>query len=143
MAEPMYKKGSLAALRAERAKAKQQQNDANNVVFNSKPTTPSTPNNNDNNHLTIDSNAEKIDNNNKLNVNSNGNSSDHTQENSGYMDQWGFVLSEEQKQAKLKEIGTDQHRAALRKQNDRIHKWLHMLDPDHWETFNTTKKAKV
>ena len=59
------------------------------------------------------------------------------------MDQWGFVLSEEQKQAKLKEIGTDSHRAALRKQNDRIHKWLHMLDADHWDTFNTTKKAKV
>eukprot|EP01084_Bolivina_argentea_P121615 215523_1 len=41
----------------------------------------------------------------------------------------------------MKEIGSDTHKQHIRKQNERIYKWLHMLD--HWDTYSTTKKAKL
>ena len=150
MADAVYKKGSLAALRAERAKAREQASESNNVVF--QPTTPSISNNNDENspqintntNSSIDNNVENKkddDNNKKLKTSGPNSNGAHVQSNSGYLDEHGFLLSEEQKQVKLAEIGTDSHRSVIRKQNERIYKWLHMLD--NWDTFNTTKKAKV
>eukprot|EP01084_Bolivina_argentea_P156533 272826_1 len=65
----------------------------------------------------------------------------HKQTNSAYIDEYGFVLGEEEKKLKLAEIGTDTHRNNIRKQNERTYKWLHMLN--NWETYNTNKKAKL
>eukprot|EP01083_Nonionella_stella_P240054 839510_1 len=130
-AEGVYKKGSLQALRAERAKKKQQSENKNNVLM------PSNPSN-------INTNTSSIEDNNNNNSNNNSLPSinpKHNKTNSSYIDEYGFVVPEEEAKLKLAEIGTDAHRNNIRKQNERIYKWLHMLD--NWETYNTTKKAKL
>ena len=112
---PMYKKGSLALLRAERANKKKESETKDNVLMPS-----------------LDSDKSSS---------ASADTPTFTNAQNAYIDEYGFILNDEEKQQKLKEIGSDSHRNLIRKQNERIYKWLHMLD--HWDIYNTTKKAKV
>eukprot|EP01083_Nonionella_stella_P039929 108595_1 len=59
----------------------------------------------------------------------------------GYIDEYGFVVTEDEKKAKMTEIGSHQHRNVIRKLNQRTQKWLHMLND--WDTYTTLKKPKL
>lgn len=50
-------------------------------------------------------------------------------------------MTEEEKEAELKKIGTEEHRKKIRTQNERVFKWLNMLE--HGDTYNSTKKSKL
>merc|ERR1719461_211833 len=117
--ENMYKKGSLALLRAERASKKKEFEQKENVLMPSLESSHSASTSNSNSAETPSFRSKR----------------------DSYVDEYGFMLNEEEKQEKLKEIGSDSHRNVIRKQNERIYKWLHMLD--HWDTYTTTKKAKL
>merc|ERR1740123_82982 len=115
----IYKKGSLALLRAERASKKKEFESKDNVLMPALESSHSASNS------TSASDTPSFTSNRR----------------DTYIDEYGFMLNEDEKQAKLAEIGSDSHRNLIRKQNERIYKWLHMLD--HWNTYTTTKKAKL
>eukprot|EP01084_Bolivina_argentea_P123685 219183_1 len=65
----------------------------------------------------------------------------HLYSNSGYIDEHGFYLSFEEKQIKIKEIGSEMHRNQIKSQQANTTKWLKILD--NWTIYNTTKKSSL
>eukprot|EP01084_Bolivina_argentea_P081693 147906_1 len=135
-ATAVYKKGSLAALRAERAQKKQEfEAKKNNILMPSISNSIPHSENNSSVPPSINTTTQSIESECKHDGHHSSDS------NSGYVDEYGFFVSEEDKALKMAEIGSDEHRQLIRKLNERTQKWLHMLDD--WDTYTTSKKAKL
>jgi len=150
----MYKKGSLAALRAERASKKLQADNKNNVLMPSASTSSISDNGTDEYasaqvddcepHLELEHHNHNGNNHAHASADNHDDDTNATQNNANsaaYIDAHGFLVSEDEKQKKMAEIGSNSHRSTIRKQNERIYKWLQMLD--EWDVYTTTKKAKL
>ena len=57
------------------------------------------------------------------------------------VDRYGFILTKEEEIERLKEINSDEHRLKIRKEKERLSKWLHMRE--NWELYINKKKSKL
>ena len=115
-----YAHGSLAAIRAERERKKKEAENKENVLMDI--ASDSEPSNDTAVSQTTQPHLSKM-------------------ESAGMLDDYGFLMTEDQKAALLKKMGTEQYKKWVRTQNERIFKWQDMLK--HWDTYNSTKKSKL
>ena len=112
--------GSMAALRAERARKKREAEQKDNILMNDRQS--DSEQSGGPKHRKLGSLSSKAD-------------------CEGMIDEYGFLMTEEQKAAKMAFIRSASYRKKVRTQRERIFKWQHMLE--HWDSYTSTKKAKL
>ncbi|ETO23916.1 TBC domain containing protein, partial [Reticulomyxa filosa] len=59
-----------------------------------------------------------------------------------YVDTYGFKIPEEESKRRLEEIHTEEHKVKIRKENERVKKWLFMLEHEQ-QFFHGNRKSKL